>query len=152
MRSLAIVDLHGRSTPVQPGRIQDCQTTKQVGIKDCAVILCKEAKEQPTGLSCEYYVPKIAADVVKVKTEALHSYRDQGISKTIDQIVDSAQKSNSMDAIATKCLDPLITCYLNSRYYPGSKSPSTAKLSQLLHKKTYILKNSDQLEISVFKD
>lgn len=152
VKSLHVVDVHGRQSQAGPGRIQDCYTTKQVGIDECAVIICKEAKDQPTSLRCNYYVPKIVPDPAKAKSTALHSYREQNTSELMDQWFKTAQQSSEMKSIELKCMDPLISCYLNSRYYPNSKPASSAKLSTLLHKKTYALKNGDQLEVSVFKD
>lgn len=151
IEEMSFIDVHKRRSKPSAGQISDCYTTQALGEKNCAQIICKDDKTQPTGLTCDIYLPK------SVKTDGLmkgfmgtSSTKDEGLQKQIHTFVTGYEAGQKTD-LEKFCNRDTVVCYFKSKPFPFNKPPSSAKLSTLIHKESTTM-NSENLEISVFKD
>ena len=152
IKTMIIHDANGMSMKMAPGKIKDCVTMNAAGAKDCAYILCKEDKPQITGLSCEYYIPVTALpDTMSRERSVLAVNKNSELQTQIKSFVKNYENGKTQD-LEVFCGRDTVVCYFKAKPFPSNKKPSMATLATLVHKESVLIKNTDSLEISVFKD
>lgn len=150
IKTMTTIDESGRTEKASSGRIKDCATMKTFGENKCAYIICKDDRSQPTGLTCDYFIPKSEKTALLVTQSGKISTKDLGLQNKIKNYVAEFESGKPAN-LENFCNQDTVVCYFKAKPFPMSKKPSTAKLSRLIHKESSLM-NSENLEVSVFND
>ena len=150
IKTMTTINESGQTQGPAAGRIKDCATMKTLGEEQCAYVICKEDRSQPTGLACDYYVPQTAKTEILLSGAGKISTKDLGLQNQIKNFVTEYESGKKLN-LEKFCNQDMVVCYFKAKPFPFNKPPSPAKMSTLIHKESTSM-NGESLEVSVFKD